>query len=63
MLGEARTDGGDPGVVVRALAERKLLIPDGGDGKPQSRHRLPTSGTVRCYRIESSILDAGERDA
>jgi uncharacterized protein (DUF927 family) len=45
----------DARAVARALVERGWLIPD-ADGKPQSRHRLPGMGTVRCYRLSSLIL-------
>ncbi len=49
--------GFDAGMVARALVERSLLIPDGSDGKPQSRHRLPGyNNPVRCYRLAPSIL-------
>jgi uncharacterized protein (DUF927 family) len=49
--------GFDPRTLARVLVERGLLIPDAGDHKPQSRHRLPGSrGPVRCYRLAASIL-------
>ena len=55
--------GFDAGTLARSLAEHGLLIRDNGDGKPQSRHRLPGScGPVRCYRLAASIL-GGDTDA
>jgi uncharacterized protein (DUF927 family) len=49
--------GFDPGMLARELAQRSLLIPDGTDDKPQSRHRLPGfKNAVRCYRLAANIL-------
>lgn len=47
--------GFDCGTLARVLADRGLLIPD-KDGKPQSRHRLPGLGVIRCYRLSGAIL-------
>ena len=53
--------GFDAGMVARTLAERGLLIPDGTDHKPQSRHRLPGyNNPVRCYRLAPSILGGND---
>jgi uncharacterized protein (DUF927 family) len=48
--------GFDAHALARVLVERRLLIPDAHDGKPQSRHRLPGTDVVRCYRLSSAIL-------
>jgi putative DNA primase/helicase len=54
------TAGFDAGRLAKALAARGYLLPDGGDGKPASRHRLPGMGPVRCYRLRSTILEADD---
>ncbi|MCC6211208.1 MAG: hypothetical protein IT513_09225, partial [Burkholderiales bacterium] len=51
-------EGFEPKAVLRVLRERGDLDPD--KGRPfDCRVRLPGSGLTTCYRIKSSILDAG----
>ncbi len=51
-------EGFDATAVLRVLRERGDLVPD--KGRPfDCRARLPGLGLTACYRIKSSILDAG----
>ena len=50
--------GFDPGLIARAMVERKWMEP--GDGKNLTKKvRVPGSGTPRLYTISASFL-AGE---
>jgi putative DNA primase/helicase len=51
--------GFDPKAVLRLLRDRGHLVPD--KGRPfDCRARLPGMGPTACYRIKSSIFDAGD---
>ena len=53
--------GQDARALAKELEQRGLLLPDGSDGKSQSRHRLPGMGTKRCYHLKAEIVsDGGE---
>ena len=55
---EMLTSGFDARAVLRVLRDRGDLIPD--KGRPfDCRARLPGLGLTACYRIKSSVLDAG----
>ena len=51
--------GQDAGALAKELVQRGLLVPDGSDGKPQSRHKLPGMGTKRCYHLSARIVSDG----
>jgi putative DNA primase/helicase len=56
--------GFDSQAIAGELVARGVLVPDAGDGKPQSRHRLPGVSVRRVYHLTAAVLgDEGGDDA